>query len=178
MPNHVQQPFQRGLDRLSAHFGAVADKLPTHAEQPLAVTPGQPHGAHRFLRRTAIRTGHATHRHRITRPALHLGAPHHGLDHLAADRTHLAEQLLRHRQLLGLLRVGIGNVTGLEPGRAAGNPGNRFGDAAAGAGFGGTRLGASRLQPPPHFGRQTGQVLLIHAHLHSGVKACQGDTVH
>ena len=91
MRNHAQQPFQRGLDRLSANFAAIASELSTHTEQLLAVAPGQPYGAHRRLRRAAIRPGHATDRHRIARPALRLGATYHGLDHLATDRPHSGE---------------------------------------------------------------------------------------
>lgn len=140
MCNHTQQPLQSGLDRLSANFAAVAGELPACAEQLLAIAPGQPYGAHRLVRRTTIRPGHTTDRHRKARPALRLGATHHGLDHFATDRTNSGEQRLRHIQLLSFLRVGVSDVTGLEPARAAGNPGNRLGDTTAGTGFSRTHL--------------------------------------
>ncbi|MNP41846.1 hypothetical protein D3C76_1355710 [compost metagenome] len=74
------------------------------------------------------------------RAAAFAGTTCHGLDHLPADRADLAEQLFRHTELEGFLTVGIGDVTGLEPGRTAGDPRDRLGDPAAGAGLGGTHL--------------------------------------
>ncbi|MCY1541343.1 hypothetical protein D9M68_770280 [compost metagenome] len=112
------------------------------------------------------------------RPALRLGTPHHGLDYFAADCTDSTEQLFGHTQLPALLPIGIGDVTGLEPGRTTRHTGNGLGNTAAGTRLGSTHLDASRLQPLPQFGGQPGKALLIDSHLHSGVKASQGDTVH
>ncbi|MNJ39284.1 hypothetical protein D3C77_341530 [compost metagenome] len=119
-----------------------------------AIGPGQPHGAHRFCRRTTIRPGHATDRHGKTRTAGSLGATHHGLDHLLADRSHLGKQGLGDSQLTGFLLIGIGHVTRLEPGRAARNPGNGLCNAAAGAGFGRCHLGIEATQVFTQAGRK------------------------
>src|SRR5690606_19517507 len=98
-------------------------------------------GADRLFRRTASRPRDTAHRHGETRAAAALRPTRHRLDHLAADGTYPWEQLFGHAQLGGLLRIGIGNIAGLEPGGAAGDAGDGLGDAAAGAGLGGADLG-------------------------------------
>ncbi|MNC35077.1 hypothetical protein D3C75_835460 [compost metagenome] len=71
------------------------------------------------------------------------GSPGHCLDHLATHGANRVEQRLRDTELQGFLPIGVGDVTGLEPLRAAGNPRDRLGDTAAGAG-----LGRGDLHPP------------------------------
>lgn len=54
----------------------------------------------------------------------------HGLHYLATHCSDLLEQFARHLQLLGFLAIGISDIPRLEPGRTAGNPGDRLGDTA------------------------------------------------
>ncbi|MNP21752.1 hypothetical protein D3C76_1143840 [compost metagenome] len=144
---------------MSADLVAVACKETLLADHRLANTPGQPNGAHRFIRRTPVRPRYTADRHGKTRQAFLLGSSHHGLDHLAADRPHLLEQLGRHIQLLGLLAIGIGDETGLEPGRTPGNSGNRLGNPAARAGLGRGDVGIEQLQAPAQLSGQFGNVV-------------------
>ena len=75
-------------------------------------------------------------------------------DYLLADRADAFKQLSWHAQLQGFLPVGIGDVTGLEPGRTAGNPGDGLGNTATGTGLGGARLRLLRKQVSPQPGSQ------------------------
>ncbi|MNY35673.1 hypothetical protein D3C86_1700980 [compost metagenome] len=90
------------------------------------------------------------------RAAFFLRAPHHRLDHLATDRPNRRKQLRRDIQLLDFLAVGVSDITGLEPRRAAGNAGNRLADPAAGTGLGGSDVGIENLQAPAKFSGQLG----------------------
>ncbi|CAI8712518.1 hypothetical protein EMIT048CA2_110048 [Pseudomonas chlororaphis] len=144
---------------MSADFVPIPGKVPALGRYRLSDAPGQPYGAHRLLRRAAVRPGHATDRHGITCPAFALRAPHHRLDHLAADRADGSEQRLRHPQLLGLLPIGIGHITRLEPGRTPRNAGNGLGNPATGAGLGGGDVGIQNLQAPAKFSGKLGDFI-------------------
>ncbi|MNG09201.1 hypothetical protein D3C84_926100 [compost metagenome] len=133
---------------MSADFVTVTGEVLHLAEYPFANAPGQPNGTHRFAWRTAVRPGHATDRHGKKRAAFILSALGHRFDHLATDRPYRGEQLHRDVQLQVLLQIGVGDITGLEPGRTAGNPGDRLGNPATGTRLGRGHMGIEKLQLP------------------------------
>jgi len=109
---------------------------------------------------------------------MRLRTTHHGLNHRLTHRPNSGKQRLGNLQLFSLLCIGVSDIPGLEPGRAAGNSGNRLGNPATGAGLGCRHLGLGDHQLCAQFGSQLGQSIFISSHLHSGVKASQADTVH
>ena len=132
------QAAQRGRHRLPAHRLAVAVEMEHLGLRVAAAALPAIHTVPTGLSGgAAAGPGDAGHRHRQVAPEVHQRAGHH-LDHgLAADRAVLLERLRAHAQqrLLGL--VAVGGQAAVEPVRAAGDVGDRLGDPAAGAAFGG-----------------------------------------
>ena len=144
------------LHRGLPHRSAVAVKVLDLADQAHRCCPGQPHRAHRFLRRAAIRPSHTANSHRKARATIGLRPAHHGLDHRLTHRANSSEQRFRNSQLLTLLPVGIGDVARLEPSRATRNTRNRLSYATTGARFGRRHLGLEGHQLLAQFGSQLG----------------------
>src|SRR5690606_12863873 len=118
---------------LRAHVTSIALDTPALTDGPLvAHGPGKPDRTDRLVRRSAIRSGDATHRDSQIRIGRLQCAFSHGPHYRLTDRTKLRQILLAHRYPTHLAVIGVGDKTGIKPAGTAADAGNRLGNPSAG----------------------------------------------